>query len=142
MKNIIKQVVNSMFPIVDEINELLDLLDRIESLKSIDYATHLLLKKKILSLKLNILLVNKSLTSINSTKATDAKKKIKLTEKSNKGKILGYVKKNPKARAKDVVDEFSILSERTVKRNLMELVRDGLLGKKSKKRSVFYSVIE
>lgn len=57
----------------------------------------------------------------------------------NQEKIFGFIKNSPDVRAKDVIDEFSVLSERTVKRNLKELLRSGMIQKRSENRAVYYS---
>ena len=56
----------------------------------------------------------------------------------NKQKILNYIKRSPNSRTRDIIYEFSVLSERTVKRNLKELVGEGLVKKFSKDNAVYY----
>ena len=58
----------------------------------------------------------------------------------NAEKIFSFVKSASRARAKDIIDEFSVLSERTVKRSLRELIRTGALKKFSEDRVRYYSV--
>ncbi len=60
----------------------------------------------------------------------------RLTE--NQERILGFIRQSEVARAKDIIDEFSVLSERTVKRNLKELMSSGLVQKRLENRAVFY----
>ncbi len=60
----------------------------------------------------------------------------RLTE--NQERILGFIRQSEVARAKDIVDEFNALSERTVKRNLKELMSSGLVQKRLENRAVFY----
>lgn len=60
----------------------------------------------------------------------------------NRKLILKFIRGVSEARTKDVVDEFNILSERTVKRNLHELVVEGFLRKQVKDRGVFYIPVE
>ncbi len=54
-------------------------------------------------------------------------------------KILEFVRRVSECRARDVIEEFSALSERTVKRGLKELSEEGLIVKKSENRAVYYS---
>ena len=133
--------------LINEIDGIMDFLEDIEYLKLIDNTTPLfMIRKNMLSFKLNIIRISKNIKHKINEESTVEKiilKKTKiLPEGSNKNKILGFIKKHPKTRAKDIVDEFSILSGRTVKRNLMELVQDGFIDKKNKERSVLYSIIE
>ncbi len=54
-------------------------------------------------------------------------------------KILSFVKGAPGVRTKEIVSEFSALSDRTVKRMLKELTRQGFLKKESEHKAVHYS---
>ncbi|MEK9157922.1 MAG: DeoR family transcriptional regulator [Patescibacteria group bacterium] len=56
-------------------------------------------------------------------------------------KILEFVKRTPEARTRDIVEQFSALSERTVKRSLKELNEEGLIVRKSDKGAVYYSAV-
>ncbi len=53
-------------------------------------------------------------------------------------KILRFIEVAEAVRAKEIIEEFSSLSERTVKRNLKELVSQGLLKKRAENKAVFY----
>ncbi len=55
-------------------------------------------------------------------------------------KILDFVRRLPDRRTKDVVDEFSAISQRTVKRVLKELSEEGKIYKKKDRGAVYYSV--
>lgn len=66
------------------------------------------------------------------------KKASKLSE--NQEKILDFVRREPDCRTKDVVSQFSALSERTVKRGLKELSNEGKIIKRSEGVAVYYSV--
>jgi len=57
----------------------------------------------------------------------------------NQEKILGFIKKFQRVRARDVIDEFSVLSQRTVKRNLKELMHNGFIRKREEDRAVYYT---
>jgi hypothetical protein len=55
-------------------------------------------------------------------------------------KILEFVKQAPDCRPKDIIGEFSALSQRTVKRSLKELSDAGLIVKKTAEdKAVYYS---
>ena len=56
----------------------------------------------------------------------------------NKEKILNFIKDSQQVRTKDVIDRFNLISDRTVKRNLAELIRNGLIRKKLENRAVYY----
>lgn len=64
-----------------------------------------------------------------------------LKESSNKEKIFNFIKHSPNSRTKEIIEEFSILSERTVKRNLKELTTEGLVRKFAKDNGVYYLAI-
>jgi len=55
-----------------------------------------------------------------------------------KKKILEYIKSFPNTRTKDIIFEFSALSDRTVKRNLIDLIRSGLIKKRIDNKAVYY----
>ncbi|MBX4211183.1 MAG: hypothetical protein KW806_00060 [Candidatus Yanofskybacteria bacterium] len=57
-----------------------------------------------------------------------------------KEKIFTYIKKFPRVRSRDVIDEFSVFSERTVKRSLKELARNGFIERFIENKAVYYSV--
>lgn len=65
--------------------------------------------------------------------------KPRLDLNENQTKILGFIKKFERVRARDVIDQFSALSQRTVKRSLKELIKSGLIEKEAEARAVFYS---
>jgi Fe2+ or Zn2+ uptake regulation protein len=64
-----------------------------------------------------------------------------LRESSNKERIFNFIKHSPNSRTKDIIEEFNILSERTVKRNLKDLATEGLVRKFAKNKGVYYSAI-
>lgn len=57
----------------------------------------------------------------------------------NQKKILTFIASVPNARTKDIIDEFSSLSGRTVKRSLRELMEVGLITKRAEHKAVYYS---
>lgn len=58
-----------------------------------------------------------------------------------KEKILQFIKNYPNKRPKDIIYEFSALSDRTVKRSLVELLRSGLIHKTIENKAVYYSAV-
>lgn len=83
-----------------------------------------------------------------AVKITEGKKESKIiSSKSsrvpslthNQKKILMFIRSFPNARTKDIIDEFKMLSGRTVKRNLRELMAAGLVTKRSEQKAVYYS---
>ena len=54
-------------------------------------------------------------------------------------KILEFVRREPDCRTKDVVNQFSALSQRTIKRGLKELNEEGRIIKRSDGVAVYYS---
>ena len=60
----------------------------------------------------------------------------------NKKKILDYIKSYPNTRTKDIIYEFNALSGRTVKRNLTDLTRAGLVKKRVDNKAVYYYASE
>lgn len=63
----------------------------------------------------------------------------KLTETQEK--ILEFVRREPDCRTKDVVNQFSALSQRTIKRGLKGLSEEGRIVKKVDGAAVYYSVV-
>jgi len=53
--------------------------------------------------------------------------------------ILEFVRKEPDCRTKDVMTQFSVLSQRTVKRGLKELSEEGRIAKRIERGAVYYS---
>ncbi len=72
------------------------------------------------------------------------RKPIRIREKrsnSSRNNILEFLRLAPERRSREIINEFSALSERTVKRNLKELSNEGLIVKKSENRAVYYSAV-
>ena len=57
----------------------------------------------------------------------------------SKLKILNFIKSYPDTRAKDIINEFSALSDRTVKRNLTELLKMRIIKKRVDNKATYYS---
>lgn len=140
------------------INSLIELLEYMEHYKMINTIPLLCARKRLFSIKLDLIkLANKTKASkpelkedllktapenLNKILPTDIQSNNDNAELSvNKEKIIHFIKKSPGARTKDIIEEFSVLSARTVKRNLSELTQNGFLRKSIKNKAVFYSVI-
>jgi hypothetical protein len=121
---------------------LLDLLDYLEHSKAVGITPLLYARRNLFAFKLQLMRVSarpqkaKSEAAYAMPAPKPLKKEINLS--GNKEKILNYIKRSPNSRTKDIIYEFSVLSERTVKRNLKELVGDGLLQRVSKDKAVYY----
>jgi len=144
--------------LLEAANSILDFTDHLEHYKSVNDYPLSLARKNILALKLEILKLKKQAYSkaeaekplLQDTSAAPKPqpkpivlnnfKKTNRPLSDNKKKILNFIKKFPQARAKTITEEFGVLSVRTVKRNLKELVDDGFLTKKlGIGRAVYYS---
>ncbi len=67
-------------------------------------------------------------------------KKISTQLNGNQEKIFDFIKESHQVRAKEILDEFSPkLSGRTVKRNLRQLLKSGLILRRSENHAVFYT---
>ena len=142
------------------VNNLLELLDFLEHSKTIAPTPLLYVRRNLLALKLQSIRTVKKPNIIEKEKPSsqaqvegkgtssavpkiNLRPELKSKEKEtsvggNKEKIFNYIKRSPNSRTKDIIYEFSILSKRTVKRNLKELVDDGLLKKVAKNKAVYY----
>ncbi|MBI2068824.1 MAG: hypothetical protein HYT67_01835 [Candidatus Yanofskybacteria bacterium] len=123
-------------------DSLLELLDYLEHSKTVAATPLLYARRSLFAFKLQLIrtqpkpqIIEKERKAA-SPAAPKIKKEINLS--GNKEKILNYIKRSPDSRTKDIIYEFSILSERTVKRNLKELVSEGLVKKSSKDNAVYY----
>lgn len=109
-------------------------------------------KKYLLSTKLDAI-KNKKLFSnkeIRENKKDTLEKttiNTKISEKtikpnSSKQKILNFIKSYPNIRTRDIINEFNVLSDRTVKRNLTELLKTGMIKKRIDNKATHYSHID
>ena len=57
----------------------------------------------------------------------------------NQRKIFEFIQNFPSVRAKDLMTQFSVLSERTVQRNLKNLIQEGLVIREIKDHIIFYA---
>ena len=131
------------------LDSLLELLDYLEHSKLTAATPLLYARKNLLAFKLDLIrLQNQKVRTVTKTKESNpivpAPKNLppkNLKESSNKERIFNFIKHSPDARTRDIVGQFSILSERTVKRNLKELITEGLIHKRSKDSAVYYSIV-
>lgn len=131
-------------------DSLLELLDYLEHSK-ITAATPLLYaRRNLLAFKLQLIRVQPEPKVVDPVRSREGSQRVSASNgvekerkketnlSGNKEKILNYIKRSPDSRTKDIVYEFNILSDRTVKRNLKELVSEGLVKKVSKNKAVYY----
>src|SRR3989338_1906263 len=144
-------------------DEILELFELISYLKAVKKITPLLLaNQSLLILKLDFTKIKKSLdvdlkkrensAPTVTPKSSDqnqpsianramSRKNIRPSQElnPNKEKILNFIKKSPNTRTKDIIHEFNALSDRTVKRNLGELLKVGLINRKIENKAAYYS---
>src|SRR3989344_5969326 len=141
--------------LLNSIRGVLDCLEYLEHDTKNNITPLLLAHKNLLKLKLHILkhsqvtkLIEKKTesqpTSVSEIKIKPALKNkaagSPLKSNSSKEKIFNFIKRFPDVRTKKIISEFNALSDRTVKRNLKELIDEGLLKKKSEDGAVYYLV--
>lgn len=130
-------------------NGLLELLDYLEHSKSASTTPLLYARRNLLDFKLSLVKLHhqpiqpalrpkENKPPVSVIKNSQPRN---LKESSNKERIFGFIKRSPNSRTKEIINEFSILSERTVKRNLKELATEGLVRKFAKDKGVYYSAI-
>jgi len=138
-------------PVIVKIKGLLELLEYLEHSAGIEETILLSVKRNLMNLELKFLKLQKesSTTADKEIKAgsrfetltapqTKIAKQHEYKPNSNKEKILDFIKKSPRVRTKEIIDRFSLISDRTVKRSLAELIRIGLVQKKLEDRAVYY----
>ena len=134
---------------LNSLNSLLELLDYLEHSKSVSTTPLLYARKNLLNLKLELIKLHQQpIRTVTKPKENKPlviiSKNIQprnLKESSNKERIFNFIKRSPNSRTKEIIEEFNILSERTVKRNLKELATEGLVRKWAKDNGVYYSTI-
>ncbi len=153
----VAQYKQSYSRISDEISNFLETLDYIIYSNSYNSPPLLKLKRRILDFKLTILRGFKKSVDLSGSReekrgAIKVEKiealklqvsDINLENKSvsSKEKILDFIRKSKKTRTKDLIEEFSAFSKRTVKRTLKELTTHGVLKREEADRAVYYSII-
>ena len=141
--------------LLNSINGALDYLEYLEHDSKSDTTPLLLAQKNLLKFKLHVLKRNqvvkpeRNKVEDKATNVSEIGLKPILKHKtvrsalkldSNKEKIFNFIKKFPDARTKEIIDEFNALSDRTVKRNLKELIDEGFLKKKSEGGAMCYLI--
>lgn len=130
-------------------DDLLELIDYLEYSKVVSTTSLLYSRRNLLDFKLNLVrLHHQPIQSAPKSKenklpafVTKNIRSRNFKDSSNKKKIFNFIKHSPNSRTKEIIEEFSILSKRTVKRNLKELTTEGLVRKLSKDNGIYYSVI-
>lgn len=131
-------------------NGLLDIIDYLEYSKLVPTTPLLYARRNLLDLKLNLVRSYQQSIPKVAPKPKESKpsfvvsKNIQprnLKDNSTKERIFNFIKRSPNSRTKEIIEEFNILSERTVKRNLKELITEGLISKLAKDKGVYYSII-
>ena len=150
--------------LLNNIEEFLEFVDYLKHVNVITISTPPLLEllRSSLNLKLSLLKIIRTSTLCLNNRDNDRKlqnlisKPYNQTKKnqsigrnsgeykpnSSQEKILNYIKNYPNKRTKDIIYEFSSFSDRTVKRNLTELVRAGLINRKTENKAAYYSVTD
>ena len=132
-------------------NNLLEFIDYLEHLKLVAPIPLLYSRRNLLEFKFGLIKLSKQFISSDSKekenkpvsfpKIKTTRSDVELKESSNKEKILNFIKRSPNSRTKKIIEEFSILSERTVKRNLKELIDEGFVHKLTKDKGVYYAAL-
>ena len=152
----VAQYTSSFEKIVFCVNDIMETIRDLEYLKLLlDSPLSLYSKKNILELKLELIrdsktrVMQKEILSVqpvvkekNNQPAikNSPQKRSKLTE--NKQRILDFIKSYPNIRTKDIIQEFNVISDRTVKRNLTDLLHSGLIKKRIDNKAVYYYISE
>jgi len=124
------------------IDVLIDLIEYEEHLKRSDlvvlaYAQRALLRFRLFIQRTKIQATSQIQPASAAKEPEIKKKKIEISE--NKKKILTFIRQSP-ARTKEIVDEFRLMSSRTVIRSLKELMTAGLVKKKTNDRGAVYLI--
>lgn len=122
-----------------QITALLDLIEYEEHLKRGNQL--LLAQSKRALLKFDLTCRKPLIPAAKKTTEKTESAKLAAPLNENKKNILQFIKRSP-ARAKDIVDEFTVLSPRTVKRSLRELMNNGLIKKSAKNHTTIYTALE
>ena len=145
------------FKFKNSISNFIEILDYIEHSNKKLQSPLLQLKRRIILLNLRVLRnINKQYVFSSSKETREASNlekaepaessiidTIALRSKSisSKDKILNFIRKTKKIRTRDLVEQFSVFSKRTVKRTLKELIDDGVIKKEEDERAVYYSIL-
>ncbi len=130
------------------VDNLLEFLDYLEHSKPVSTTPLLYARKNLLNFKLDLVKLRyQPIQPVPKPKESKPSALVprnvaakNLKESSNKERIFNFIKRSPNSRTKEIIEEFSVLSKRTVKRNLKELTEEGFLRKWSKDKGVYYAV--
>jgi len=138
--------------VADSIDKMLETLDYLEHLKITPSSPLLLVRKNFLRFKLDIIksgnrtqdVAEKLANKIQSQKLPQKKSPVHRQAHQDlsptKERILEFIKQTPSVRTKQVIEEFNLISERTVKRSLKELTDQGFIQRKEDSKAVYYSI--
>ena len=135
--------------LLNSLDNLLELLDYLEHSKSVSTTPLLYARKNLLNFKLDLIKLHHQPVRP-APKLKENKPPVfvpknisprNLKESSNKERIFNFIKHSPNSRTKEIIEEFNILSQRTVKRNLKELTTEGMVRKFAKDNGVYYSAV-
>lgn len=150
-----RQVLNER--VLKSLNDVLEIIDELEYLSFLK-ASPLILeaRKNLLLLKFEAVKSGGELINISAKKpekhaeekqmddqiaqAKPVRKNLRLNQ--SKKKILEFIKASPNTRTKDIISEFNAMSDRTVKRNLTDLLHSGFIKKRVDNKAVYYYASE
>ena len=143
--------------VIESLDNILEMFEELKYLNLIRYSPLFLqAQKNLLEFKLELKEYGNKLPKFKSEsvetkeleKQTDQKSTIGNIIKKNpklnqsKKRILEFIRNSPNTRTKDIISEFNALSDRTVKRNLTDLLRTGLIKKRIDSKAVYYYASE
>ncbi len=149
----VAQYKNDLEKVIRNLEELLEELESLNYLKFISISPLFFeVEKNLLNLKLNVIkskAIEQNLVTENIPEnLKELKKEAKISFKNpvtpqiklnqSQKKILEFIKSSPDIRTKDIISEFSVLSDRTVKRNLTDLLHSGFIKKRVDNKAVYY----
>jgi len=150
----VAQYMSSRKDFLQILNDFNELLGEIEHIKIVSHTPLLITKRSLLALELKFLLASKKIhikeqkQEVRHEQVRKPDSSVRVSRKKsshrlniNQESIIDFIRVYKDVRTKDIIDNFSEMSERTVKRNLKELVHHGLIQKRLEDRSVFYSTI-
>lgn len=145
------------FKFKDSLSNFIEIIDYTAHSNKELYAPLLQLKRRVILLNLRILRnINKQHDSFSpkETREVSSLEKLESIQSSisntiafksksisTKDKILDFIQKTKKIRTRDLVEQFSAFSGRTVKRTLKELTDEGVIKREKGEKAVYYSIL-
>lgn len=131
---------------IDACSEMLNILEEVEYLKLTPLTPLFSLRCALMRLQLELVCQKRIMdVAKHAPKENIEKKQLSNSHAmqshpfpNTKTMILDFIKRSPMIRMRDVVREFSLLSDRTVKRNIKELADSGLVKKVVHENIVHY----